>query len=369
MKKKAVGFMLALSLSFTMTGCGSSAEAEQKQEEGQGAEEETEEESDSEDVETDSFVFFSEAGEREYLLEEFEWEETGVEFTTQYETDVYNMEGRNVGYIKPDVDVTITEHGINSAWYRFKNPESGTGHEYLCVLMEDVTAQGGEIPIPQDENSAIDTEMMWIYPKDYDTGYDKEVSSDLVWEECNVEFHNESGLDLYADDGKNVAWLHEDITVTFTEENEEWYRFENPENRIDSEFLMVTKESLEAQKRSLEEQAEYEEQDKAYDDAMALIDENKTYTVEEFHELMKTVCDIVGTEYSADLIEDHHGTPGERTLNLNGQKLKQMFEDDFLWWLIIGPTGNNSMDVYFLIDPDVDTSGDFQAVMFARFHQ
>ena len=130
--------------------------------------------------------------------------------------------------------------------------------------------------------------MMWIYPEDYEYGNDKEISPDLIWTECNVEFTNKDVLQLYNDDGKNVAWLH-NVTVTFTEENEEWYRFKNTESNIDSEYLLVAKSSIESQNQYLEEQEEYTEQQEMYDEAMSLIDENKTYTIEEFQDRKSVV--------------------------------------------------------------------------------
>ena len=211
--------------------------------------------------------------------------------------------------------------------------------------------------------------MMWIYPEDYEYGNDKEISPDLIWTECNVEFTNKDVLQLYNDDGKNVAWLH-NVTVTFTEENEEWYRFKNTESNIDSEYLLVAKSSIESQNQYLEEQEEYTEQQEMYDETMSLIDENKTYTIEEFHQLMKDICEIIGTEYDSNLVSNSEGMPGERTLNLKGKKLKQFFEEEqFIWWLMMGPTGSNKMDVYFYIEDGIDTSEDFEVLVFSRYHK
>lgn len=370
MKKRVIGLLLSAILVFGLIGCGNSSET--KQETNAGADQEVDagtEQEEKKDIETDNFVFLAEVGEQEYILESFEWEEASVKFTTKYETNIYNIEGRNIGYIKPDVPVEITEHGINSGWYRFKNPEVETDYEYLCVLRDDVEAQGGEALQVQDENGVIDTEMMWIYPEDYEYGNDKEISPDLTWTECNVEFTNKDVIQLYNDGGKNVAWLH-NVTVTFTEENEEWYRFKNTESNIDSEYLLVSKSSIESQNQYLEEQGEYTKQQKMYDEAMSLIDENKTYTIEEFHQLMKDICEIIGTEYDSNLVSNSEGMPGERTLNLKGKKLKQFFEEEqFIWWLMMGPTGSNKMDVYIYIEDGIDTSEDFEVLVFSRYHK
>ena len=226
-------------------------------------------------MKTENFLFLKEVGKVEYLLGEFEWEESTIEFTTQYETDVYDMEGRKVGYIKSNVPVTITEHGINSGWYRFKNPENGTDYEYLCVLRDDVEAQ----------------------------------------------VQNET---------------------------------ENLEEQAETPILSD----------------EYIEEQKMYDEAMSLIDENKTYTIEEFHQLMKDICEKIGTEYDSNLVSNSEGMPGERTLNLKGKKLKQFFEEEqFIWWLMMGPTGSNKMDVYIYIEDGIDTSEDFEVLVFSRYHK
>ena len=36
---------------------------------------------------------------------------------------------------------------------------------------------------------------------------------------------------------------------------------------------------------------------------------------------------------------------------------------------MMGPTGNNKMDVYIYIEDGTDTSGDFKALVFPRYHK
>ena len=275
MKKRIVGLLLSFVLTFSLFGCGTNADQKQEEPQEETEQEEAQQEEIQEDIETENFLFLKEVGKVEYLLGEFEWEESTIEFTTQYETDVYDMEGRKVGYIKSNVPVTITEHGINSGWYRFKNPENGTDYEYLCVLRDDVEAQ----------------------------------------------VQNET---------------------------------ENLEEQAETPILSD----------------EYIEEQKMYDEAMSLIDENKTYTIEEFHQLMKDICEKIGTEYDSNLVSNSEGMPGERTLNLKGKKLKQFFEEEqFIWWLMMGPTGSNKMDVYIYIEDGIDTSEDFEVLVFSRYHK
>ncbi len=275
MKKRIVGLLLSFVLTFSLFGCRNNADQKQEEPQEETEQEEAQQEEIQEDIETENFLFLKEVGKVEYLLGEFEWEESTIEFTTQYETDVYDMEGRKVGYIKSNVPVTITEHGINSGWYRFKNPENGTDYEYLCVLRDDVEAQ----------------------------------------------VQNET---------------------------------ENLEEQAETPILSD----------------EYIEEQKMYDEAMSLIDENKTYTIEEFHQLMKDICEKIGTEYDSNLVSNSEGMPGERTLNLKGKKLKQFFEEEqFIWWLMMGPTGSNKMDVYIYIEDGIDTSEDFEVLVFSRYHK
>ena len=275
MKKRIVGLLLSFVLTFSLFGCGNNADQKQEEPQEETEQEEAQQEEIQEDIETENFLFLKEVGKVEYLLGEFEWEESTIEFTTQYETDVYDMEGRKVGYIKSNVPVTITEHGINSGWYRFKNPENGTDYEYLCVLRDDVEAQ----------------------------------------------VQNET---------------------------------ENLEEQAETPILSD----------------EYIEEQKMYDEAMSLIDENKTYTIEEFHQLMKDICEKIGTEYDSNLVSNSEGMPGERSLNLKGKKLKQFFEEEqFICWLMMGPTGSNKMDVYIYIEDEIDTSEDFEVLVFSRYHK
>ena len=277
MKKRTAVLVLAIVLSFSLFGCGNNADQKQEEPQEETEQEEAQQEEIQEDIETENFLFLKEVGKVEYLLGEFEWEESTIEFTTQYETDVYDMEGRKVGYIKSDVPVTITEHGINSGWYRFKNPENGTDYEYLCVRRDDVDSQ--------------------------------------------VQNETET---------------------------------QNLEEQAETPILSD----------------EYIEEQKMYDEAMSLIDENKTYTIEEFHQLMKDICEKIGTEYDSNLVSNSEGMPGERTLNLKGKKLKQFFEEEqFIWWLMMGPTGSNKMDVYIYIEDGIDTSEDFEVLVFSRYHK
>ena len=222
MKKRTVTLLLSLVLSLSLFGCGSSGET--KQEETQ-QESSTEVEESKSDMDTGDFVFYSDLGERKYLLDEMEFEECDITFTTQYEVDLWNVEGRNVGHTKKDVNLTLTESGINgAAWCRFK-PASGD-YEYLYVNMDDVLnhTEGGE-EVSEETSTQESTSYDEILKK---VGYnkDKEYSTDeyitiltKIFEEQGKEKNEElasmSPVESY--DGFRV-----EITsgiVEYTEEN------------------------------------------------------------------------------------------------------------------------------------------------------
>ena len=89
--------------------------------------------------------------EEEYFLDiTYQKVEGGI--TTSSQVPVYCKDGYKIGYIKEGVTIDITEHGIDSAWYRFENPIDGTEFEYLYVFwldpgieMNDVRTVPGQV--------------------------------------------------------------------------------------------------------------------------------------------------------------------------------------------------------------------------------
>lgn len=280
MKKRTAVLVLATVLSLSVAGCGKNEEPKQQEQE----EMEQEEEQETEKVNTEQefsngdIVIKVEDTTSKYILRELEYEDAEGAITPESDIPIYCEDGYQIGHINAGAKIEITEHALNSAWYRFPNPINGTSYNYIYVSNRDI-------------------DMDHIY--------------------CDS---------------------HADV-----------YNSEEPVAAMSEEYI---------------------EQQKMYDESMSLIDEDKTYTVEEFHQLMKDICEIVGTEYDSNIMENPQGMPGERTLNLNGKKLKQFFEEEqFIWWLMMGPTGNNEMDVYIYIEDGTDTSGDFKALVFPRYHK
>lgn len=378
MKKRVISLLLSLMLVSGIVGCGNNSdtnagagqEAEQETNAGveQGSNTEVEQESNTEqggkkDIETDNFVFLAEAGEQEYPLEEFEeWDETYIEFTTQSETNIYDMEGRKIGYIKPNVDIIFSDCS-DYKMLRFRNPESGTDYEYLCVLRNDIIAQGG-IPYWPIETDTI----MILREGSPDAGEIVEISPDIVWESCNIEHTTTGDTYVYSDTGLKVGFLKKNVTITLTEKDADekwgrWYRFENPESQIDSEYLLVDKKTIEYQQGA----EEREEQNRKYEEAIALFDENKTYTYDDFCALMQDAATIMGVEFSDD-VANHYSYEKAYLLDLSSKELKDKYEE-LVNYMFFGLTGYDKMDMYFKLGANADTSGEFEITVLLRPHK
>lgn len=179
MKKKLLGIMpLAIVSSMMMvslTGCGTRAKAAEQEIAGEETiivtddessenaiasteDEITEEEETVDAIATDEdIVFYDEIGKYpDYLLNDVSYESMEERTVTAVDDiPVYSEEGIKVGYVKGGAAVILTEHGINTRWYRFENPVNGTDYDYLCMLDDD-------IPIDESELLASDEVTEWI---------------------------------------------------------------------------------------------------------------------------------------------------------------------------------------------------------------
>lgn len=110
------------------------------------------------------------------------------------------------------------------------------------------------------------------------------------------------------------------------------------------------------------------EEGRIYHEVIDLFDEDKTYTIEEFYDLLKDAAEISGVEFSDDVAKNN--TPAKWTINLaDGNKLKETYES-LVTYMISGPDGVHKMDLYFgLTEENPDTSGDFDIYVFLRYHQ
>lgn len=118
---------------------------------------ETEEETVDAIATDEDIVFYDEIGKYpDYLLNDVSYESMEERTVTAVDDiPVYSEEGIKVGYVKGGAAVILTEHGINTRWYRFENPVNGTDYDYLCMLDDD-------IPIDESELLASDEVTEWV---------------------------------------------------------------------------------------------------------------------------------------------------------------------------------------------------------------
>lgn len=189
MRKKILGVMAvtltASMMAATLTGCGTNAKATDQEvvmeeepiivtdeEDSEEVTLETEDEiTETEEVVADDgeadgeidgdILFYDEIGKYpDYLLSDMEYETMEEKTVTAVEDiPVYSADGFKVGHVKGGVTVILTEHGINTRWYRFENPVSGTDYDYLCVLDDDLPKE--EIPMlsAEEVKAAIIVDM------------------------------------------------------------------------------------------------------------------------------------------------------------------------------------------------------------------
>lgn len=139
MKKRTVILVLAMVLSLSIVGCGNNAEPKQEVKEQETKQEEQKQEETKIDTETEQefsnsdIVIKVEDTTQKYLLNEFEYEDAEGTITPDADVPIYCEEGYQIGHINAGATIEITGHGINSAWYRFENPISGTQFDYIYI--------------------------------------------------------------------------------------------------------------------------------------------------------------------------------------------------------------------------------------------
>lgn len=102
-------------------------------------------------------VLYDEIGEYpDYLIGDFTFEPMEKKQVDAVDDiPIYSEEGIKVGHVKGGVTIVLTEHGINSRWYRFENPVNGTDYDYLYVIEDD-------FPIDESELLTSDEVKEWI---------------------------------------------------------------------------------------------------------------------------------------------------------------------------------------------------------------
>lgn len=159
MKKKILGAMSVVlvtsMLAASLTGCGTKAKATDQEvvmdeepiivTDEEDSEEVTSEmeviggnEEDSTEfagVEDENIVLYAERGEQKYIgLSESAYYENVNTFSSDSDMLLYDGEGFNIGYVKANSSVVVTESAEDIAWSRFENPISGTDYDYLYIV-------------------------------------------------------------------------------------------------------------------------------------------------------------------------------------------------------------------------------------------
>ena len=241
MKKRTLFLTLALTMAMSMTaltGCGNQAEttnkestAEEKPVVEEGADTETAKE-DTSNVENDIIEFDNSSAVPEYILSDMEFEANTGELNEKYgftdkhivqsfnatkEVPVYSEEGIRVGNIKNGATIELSEHGINTKWYRFKNPVSGTDYEYLYVNQDD-------IPVSVDAVFTQDEILQAIQKRfsNKDMSYELLDAPESDMQKAEFSVSKEETIPTSVVDSYLYAELHlSDYTKFYIEENGE----------------------------------------------------------------------------------------------------------------------------------------------------
>lgn len=262
MKRKAISILVAGLVMASFAGCGTQAETANSVVSGQSLNEtvvvdgeeiaatnETDKSSDTVDegsnlYDSEDFVFYEDQQgvSEEVDLSNLTVMEPAVELHFNADTDVYDMDGNLVGYVKADAYVAF--HNYNEKWSGFEL----NGTEML-MKMEDLQKNAVNEAVTEAINqgeSVLEEDVtdgnIVLYggeknPQKYsalDEGIPEEVSIDLT----NVE----EDISLYSWDGRLCGHLNKGGSIVVTEHctvANAWYRFENPIEGTEHEYLYV----------------------------------------------------------------------------------------------------------------------------------
>lgn len=235
MKKKTVVMLLAISL--TLSGCGNAKatnvdvpqqaqvqeqgqeikqEQPQEQEVNQDAEQEQKEENnDTADVEigkeysNNDIVIKVEDTEQEYFLDDKQYQNTQGNITTTDEVPIYCEEGYKIGHINSGVTLEITEHAVDSAWYRFENPISDTPYDYIYVSQFDTDMSNIEVLAGTIKQGDYNFEVKDEYTSDEAQNVFFEVLNHYGMLSDYTKFDIDDGIHIYIPVKNTVEWAEE----------------------------------------------------------------------------------------------------------------------------------------------------------------
>lgn len=335
MKKRTVGLLLSVTLSLCLFGCGNE---EPKQEEVQevvqedvevdaGTEQKKPKQEEAQEEESD--IVFEDTGDKlDFVLNDMKVEVVEGEVTTPKKVSIYNSEGKKLGYIKEGVTLSIVGHCENSLWYLIENPESQTDDKYLYIddynfdnacantvkVIEGAELEGYDFVEVEKEiyenednidiSDSVDTsDPMFAYSifsnvirgGGYGTDWQLAEEGDGLmvnvpnentkeWSEEKLKLIKEKGVTSlnfegygWTDDGSNVMiWLKTDNGLLTVEELQKIFQDgQSDETSPQDEIL-----------------------------AKAGYDKDKTYTAEEYIEILTKIFEEMGKEYNKDVEKD-----------------------------------------------------------------
>jgi hypothetical protein len=153
----------------------------------------------------------------EYTFDDITFEAIDeFELTSIYYFPLYNKDGICVGYIKNGRSVTITEKGVDSSWFRFKNPVEGTDYDYLYAAFFDIPQYGtaSNLYTPDEYFALLDAQLEERYekatasrekylkenPSLTSEDYPEEIKCTRVDSKEGLTFYGEDSHSLYKED-------------------------------------------------------------------------------------------------------------------------------------------------------------------------
>ncbi len=204
-----------------------------------------------------------------------------------------------------------------------ENVESDAGAEQEEVQQQEEQTVDTEVEQENDYNDLIGKEFENddIYIKIESTEQSYGVPSE--WEQAYGQLTADQDIPLYYD-GFKIGNIKTGATIDITEhgisngESSAFYRFPNPIAELPFDYLYVSyldcnyelfkveTESSLKEKEEREQQQKEEEGTSPYDEILLSVgyDKDKTYTEEEYIEILTKVFEEMGKEYNADVEKD-----------------------------------------------------------------
>lgn len=249
------------------------------------------------------------------------------------------------------------------------------------TMMEEEIIVAGDNDVEETVDTADVTEEdsipsitygnLVVYNDAIDTDYKFDFDS---FQTMEGEYTINADIDIYYTGGAMAGYIKSGTTVQAYDRNEEWMRFYNPERNdvVTVEFLLVKVEELknavsgddllafedtdnnvQTEDTSTSENTNLSEEEQKIQEALSLIDENKTYTPEEVQELYPSILEVMGITWNPEFSGKYTEIRGgEERLHLEGAKLKEDTEQ-IIYLCLYGVSGTENYDeCYFDIQEE-----------------